>query len=309
MGDHIYYRSEDTEPSISLSDLKNADRETKLDVMRTWFFQNYEDPVERTPYNSAEGGYLYIWGGPYEARSELESEFSGVVPDDLIEELSEELDSMCGDWGPKEKPGDYDEYLINEIAQITEYYNNFSSAILDIEKLLKTNVDKSVQSCFFRLLYVNVITAMETYLSDAFINTVVPDERLMRRFVESVPEFKSAKISLSEVFKEVDKIEQRAKRYLADVVWHNLSRVKPLYKDVLEIEFKKELSDEIFRAILNRHDIVHRNGKTNKGAEIFIFIKDIEGLITRVEKFVQNVDCQLREKKDNELSDEEEVLF
>ena len=28
----------------------------------TWFFNNYEDPVESCPYESAEGGYQYIWG-------------------------------------------------------------------------------------------------------------------------------------------------------------------------------------------------------------------------------------------------------
>ncbi|QCQ21267.1 hypothetical protein [Desulfoglaeba alkanexedens] len=213
---------------VSRADLPGEDREVQLDVMRTWFFQNFEDPAERTPYESAEGGYIWIWGGPYEAREELEDEFGGVVPDEVIEELSEELDAICWQWAPTETPGDYDEYLADDIAQITEFYHNFSGAILDIEKMLEAKIDSSAEDCFFRLLYVNVITAMETYLSDAFMNSVVPDKELMRRFVETTPEFKVETISLSEVYKAAEEIEHKAKSYLVDVVWHNLGRVKPM---------------------------------------------------------------------------------
>jgi hypothetical protein len=45
---------------ISASALKRADRETKLSVMEDWFFENYEDPVKNTPYDSGGGGYQYI---------------------------------------------------------------------------------------------------------------------------------------------------------------------------------------------------------------------------------------------------------
>ncbi len=43
--------------------LRAADRETQLEVMETWFRQHFEDAAERTPYESAEGGYIWIWGG------------------------------------------------------------------------------------------------------------------------------------------------------------------------------------------------------------------------------------------------------
>jgi len=107
--DNAEYSLPDYDHSISRAELVNADRETQLGVMRTWFFQNYEDPAERTPYESSEGGYIWIWGGPYEAREELDSEFDGVVPNDVIEELASELDSICSEWAPTEKPGDRDE--------------------------------------------------------------------------------------------------------------------------------------------------------------------------------------------------------
>ena len=175
--DNTNYYLPDYESEISRSDLSGADRETQIAVIRRWFYQNYEDPAERTPYESREGGYIWIWGGPYEAREEVETEFYDIISEDVIDEVVTELDSQCWEWAPTEQPGDYDEYLVDDIAQITEFYHNYSNAIIEIEKLQKTKIESEVESCFNRLLYVNVITALETYLSDAFINTVVPEKK------------------------------------------------------------------------------------------------------------------------------------
>lgn len=286
------YFTSDLERSVSGDALRAADRETQLEVMETWFRQHFEDPAERTPYESAEGGYVWIWGGPYEAGEELDGEFSSVVPDDVIEELANRLEGECWEWAPTPNPGDYDDHLLEDIARITDYYHNFSGAILDIEKLLEAKVHDSVTHCFWRLLYVNVITALETYLSDAFINTVVNTPELMRRFVETTPEFQAEKIPLSTVFEAVEEIERKASSYLIDVVWHHLERVKAMYRATLDIEFLSD-SGVIFRAIRTRHDIVHRNGKTKDGKEILIAPKEVAELIGAVENFVQQLDIQL----------------
>jgi uncharacterized protein (UPF0332 family) len=290
------YYLPDFEHTISRGDLAESDRDTQIEVMRTWFFQNFEDPAERTPYETREGGYIWIWGGPYEAQDELDAEFGGLIHDEVIEELSNELDAICWVWAPTEKPGDYDEYLVDDIAKITEFYHNFSSGILDIEGLLQTEVSGPVENCFYRLLFVNVITAMETYLSDAFINSVIPEAQLIRRFVEYSPEFKSEKLSMSKVYKAAEEIEQRAKSHLADVVWHNLSRVKSMYRNVLGVAFPEDIGN-LTRAILKRHDIVHRNGMSKLGEEILITREDVTSLIQQVENFVQTVDQELSEAK------------
>jgi hypothetical protein len=31
------------------------------ELIKDWFLQNFEDPAHHTPYESAEGGYEYIW--------------------------------------------------------------------------------------------------------------------------------------------------------------------------------------------------------------------------------------------------------
>ncbi len=70
-----YYSDEDIERGVTRSELKRMGRERQKEYIRHWFHSNFEDPAQETPYNSREGGYLYIWGGPYNAHDELYGEF------------------------------------------------------------------------------------------------------------------------------------------------------------------------------------------------------------------------------------------
>lgn len=286
------------EHTITASELKRAGRERQLEIMRHWFHSNYEDPVENTPYESAEGGYIYIWGGPYDPEEELSGEFGGIVPDKLIDELASELRDISWEWTGHPDSGDVDDYLYSSIALFTKHLDAFQNSILDVENLLKTKVAEPFQDVFCRLLYVNVITAFETYLSDLFISTVAADRNLLRKFVETNPDFKAEKISVSEVFKTAEDIERRVRAYLVDIVWHHLARVKPMFKEVLGIGFPDDMG-ALFKAILIRHDIVHRNGKTKDGASHVITQKEISELIKKTEEFVGHIESQWQNVKSN----------
>ena len=89
--------------------LKKLSRDEIIEEIKEWFFQNFEDPVESLPYESKEGGYIYIWGGPYEARDEIESEYGGIVTDSIIDEVATELEEISWEWSghPEEHRDDY----------------------------------------------------------------------------------------------------------------------------------------------------------------------------------------------------------
>jgi hypothetical protein len=59
-------------------------QEDAIEAIKDWFLVNFEDPVHSTPYESAEGGYIYIWGGPYETRDIVEHFFSDAASEELI---------------------------------------------------------------------------------------------------------------------------------------------------------------------------------------------------------------------------------
>lgn len=51
--------------------------------MAEWFLENYEDPVNGVPYESAEGGYQYYAGGPCDVREELGDTFPDASEGDI----------------------------------------------------------------------------------------------------------------------------------------------------------------------------------------------------------------------------------
>lgn len=98
------------EATISPDSLRDLPEETQVRVMVHWFFERYEDPAHRTPYETREGGYQWIWGGPYSAKDELYSEFHGFAAEELIERAIEEIQSDgIFDWAPVPSPDDYDD--------------------------------------------------------------------------------------------------------------------------------------------------------------------------------------------------------
>ncbi|MFA5794759.1 MAG: hypothetical protein WC980_06810 [Candidatus Brocadiia bacterium] len=93
------YLTPDAERDISPEDLAKMDKETQIEIMETWFYQHYEDPVQHTPYDEDE--YVFIWGGPYDALEELMAEFEGIIPIAVIEKLAGKLYSICPGWSGK----------------------------------------------------------------------------------------------------------------------------------------------------------------------------------------------------------------
>ncbi|WFR98351.1 hypothetical protein [Rhizobium tumorigenes] len=85
-------------------------RGRKIQAMVQWFHDHYEDPAVRTPYESAEGGYQWIWGGPYDAREQFHDQFSDLAAADIIKAATQEVekDGLVV-WAPKERPEDYDQ--------------------------------------------------------------------------------------------------------------------------------------------------------------------------------------------------------
>src|SRR6202034_3947737 len=104
--DKTRYEVDEDMRALTPSQLRRASREIKKKAMDIWFRQNYSDPVDVCPYESAEGGYQFIWGGPYEPMDELFTEFSGLVPQDLIEEVAQELYDQAAEWSGNPDPGD-----------------------------------------------------------------------------------------------------------------------------------------------------------------------------------------------------------
>lgn len=74
----------------------NPDFQSALDLVN-WFFDHYKDPADGVPFDTSEGGYLYVNGGPHDAADVLAHDFSDV-PDSTRELAVEQIQGYGDDW-------------------------------------------------------------------------------------------------------------------------------------------------------------------------------------------------------------------
>lgn len=72
------------------------DNPSKDDIVK-WFFENFEDPGNGVPHDSSEGGYQYIFGGPWDAEEEINNTFY-EVDEDILREATEEIETHGFEW-------------------------------------------------------------------------------------------------------------------------------------------------------------------------------------------------------------------
>ena len=178
------------------------------------------------------------------------------------------------------------------------YFETFENDFSTLRALSKQEPPKTarLRQAFLRMLYSSAITALETYLSDAFFQTVIKDEALIERLVLTTPEFKDKKYSLSELFEWKKQTNEKVGEFLFNIVWHNLAKVRCMYADVLGVKFPDD-SGSIYVAVIIRHDIVHRGGKTKGGRPHNFRESDIQKLFALIETFVAAIDVQLKARQ------------
>lgn len=207
------------------------------------------------------------------------------------------LNSRTGTW-QKSWQADETETEKEQLEAIlsnTDFYRTFLDEIASLRVLNKLSVpDQKAKKTLRRHLYVGVIACLETYLSDAFINTVLSNENYLKSFFTSFKDFREQKLGMNELPDFASKQEEIAKKAMLGVIYHNLPKVSKMYEKTLSIEFPK--FSEIYKAVSIRHDLVHRNGKNKDGIEISIDSIMVDDIISKFESFISEIDQKLKEK-------------
>jgi len=286
------YEDPESELRFTREGLRSAEPDVQKRVMRHWFYANYEDPAQRTPY---EGGYIYIWGGPYHAKDELEAEFCEYVSADVIDDLVGELAGECSEWAPVPQESDYDDYYFDAIESTSKWRKKFLESTKRLSQLLQLRVRGHLQEHLIRLIYVSVVTALEAYLSEAFVNMLFAKRHCVRRFVERNSELANRGLTLGSIFTRSEKLNEEIREYLSSKTWHNLKRTQDFYREAFGIEFPR--LQVLPGAILIRHDIVHRDGRSKSGKRIRLTKTDVKSLIDEAKALVEHIDTEVRRVK------------
>lgn len=76
-------------------------KEAAVDEMVEWFNDNFEDPQNELPYDSEEGTFVFLWGGPFDANDMIGDHFANQYDQQWIDAAVEQVvaDGVL-DWAP-----------------------------------------------------------------------------------------------------------------------------------------------------------------------------------------------------------------
>lgn len=85
----------------------------------------------------------------------------------------------------------------------------------------------------------------------------------------------------TEILADQDFVRNKIRQYFGELSFHNLRRVEPLFRGALDVRIfrDEERKVRLIAAVEIRHDIVHRNGKTERKELVFIQVEEIRTLM------------------------------
>lgn len=276
--------------------LQDAPPALQIEAMRRWFHARYEDPANQTPYSSQEGGYMFVFGGPYDPNDVIQERFEHSVHYKVMEKLIQDLWSDVGDaWAPIEHEGvDYDDELSFLVIHRSDPMRFLQGRLAQIDAVLAVPTPAFEAELIHQMAHSSLIAALEAYLADTVTYWVGHDNAALRRFVSRNKDFKARALTLDQVFDRLDGLDEEVRQYLQDLIWHRLDKIKPMVQAGLDIVVPD--IGELMREVVIRHDIVHRAGRTRDGNLASVSAEDVRRVRDMVAAFAQAIESELKRR-------------
>lgn len=243
-----------------------------------WDAETHHDSVQDEYYEQqcehcGENFNITLYNGFYGGEGEIE------VVDSDVEMDSSNILEVIEDF-PEDESFDYDKELFD--ASHSEV-----TTILEAIEPLSDDVKEKLHY----MLYAKIITNIETYLGDSLKSIVLNDEKYLRKFVLEYSPYKKEEFKLCDIFDKYDKIKDIVKQSLDKILYHNLWQIKQIYIKILDVDMG-DISI-LSKAVVIRHDIIHRNGKDKEGNVHIITKEMVSELAHTANDFIYNIDIQL----------------
>jgi len=179
----------------------------------------------------------------------------------------------------------------NELTRVINRFRNSINEMVGVNRhtgvsyLSLTRSPSPREETLNRLVYANIITILETFLSDYLITSVKIYDDVFKSLVKNYQGLNQKKMSLEElVVMELSPFSVVIET-LENAIFHNVSVATSYYKAAFGIDISQ--SDAIISAVKLRHDIVHRSGKgIGEEHAVTIHPKTTHQLILDVQEFV-----------------------
>lgn len=205
----------------------------------------------------------------------------------------------------------FDEYCERQQEEEDEWHRNdelewyiysqsqvgmFEIQMASISELLNVEVFNETQFSLLVMLHGHAVASVESYLASTFIHNVTNSETLIKRLVETDPTFSKMKFTLKDIYQKHQGLKITVATYLKDLIFHDLKKVKPMFKDVLDCDFG-DIS-WLFTAVNIRHHCVHRAGLDKDGNRVNISHASIKELIDKSNLLVDLIEAEIEKIKD-----------
>ncbi|MFG6110240.1 hypothetical protein ACEU0G_000101 [Stenotrophomonas nematodicola] len=276
--------------------LEDASPEEQASALLEWFQARFQDPAHETPYMSSEGGYIWIHGGPYDAKEELEERFSALVPDEVITFVAEHVEEVDGvwEWAPTDVIY-YDEeqdLIVHDKDVPLQRLEERMEALMAVLTLQGAShaVDMARS-----LAYAGVVSALETFLWETMAYWIQNDQETVRSLIEAHPDFRERKIRLGDIFGQFTSLEKQVRAHMQHMTWHRWDDAERFLELGLGI---KAPSFKVFEEPTKiRHDVIHRSGHTVDGEPIAISNGQVHNLAEQVRRFASEVRALIDQAK------------
>ncbi|PCI46445.1 MAG: hypothetical protein COB43_14020 [Oceanospirillales bacterium] len=169
----------------------------------------------------------------------------------------------------------------------------FDTQIQSVRELLEVQASNETQFSLFVMLHGHIVAAVESYLASTFIHKVTNSEDLIRKLVETDPVFSKMKFSLKEIYEKHENLQLTVASYLRDLIFHDLAKVKPMFKEVLGSDFGD--ITWLFEAVNIRHHCVHRAGLDKDGNRVNLTKESIQTLASKSSDLIHSVENSVSE--------------
>ncbi len=174
----------------------------------------------------------------------------------------------------------------------------FDAQMRSVLELLNVQASNETKFSLLVMLHSHAVAAVESYLASTFIHKVTNSDDLIRKLVETDPVFSKMKFTLQEIFEKQKSLKLTVATYLKDLIFHDLKKVKPMFKNVLECDFGDIAW--LFEAVRVRHHCVHRAGMDKAGNRIDISIDSIKKLVNSSSLLVHEIEDKVSQTPESD---------
>lgn len=162
------------------------------------------------------------------------------------------------------------------------YYNE---NIEEIKKILQININKEIESSFYRGLFIDVFSILELFLSDVLLCLIYHNNGIYKNALKFFGEKRNKNIQI--INRE---LERKVHNYFfKEIVYHKFNFVEKMFKEILNIDIPNYT--QLSNCLHKRNNIVHRYSLSgiDRMKVSIINKKDVENLISTTNDFVNKL--------------------